>query len=186
MSHSAPPRMTLEAFFAWYEAQPEGRRYELVDGQPFAMAAQRNRHGIMKANAYVALRRAIDQSAVDCFTMADGVTIAIDDHNAYEPDAAVQCGGGVDLDSVTLDMPTLVVEVLSPSSRGVDTGRKLVGYFRVASIRHYLVVVADRRLVTHHSRTADDRMETALITDGTLVLDPPGLDLPVAALFEGT
>ena len=46
-----------------------------------------------------------------------------------------------------------MVEVLSPSTKHVDTGKKLEGYFRVPSIVHYLVVDPERRMVTTERMT---------------------------------
>lgn len=79
--------------------------------------------------------------------------------------------------------PVIVVEVSSPSTRRTDASEKLTGYFQVPSIHHYLMVDPDQRTVVHHRR-AGDGTETAFVQDDTLVLDPPGLELPVASLFE--
>jgi Uma2 family endonuclease len=76
-----------------------------------------------------------------------------------------------------------VVEVLSPSTRSVDTGAKLANYFRVPSIRHYLIVRADRRAVVHHRRRDDGGIETQLVTEGRITLDPPGISLLVEDLY---
>jgi hypothetical protein len=54
---------------------------------------------------------------------------------------------------------------------------------RVASIQHYLIVDPDKRLVIHHARADGGVVNTRIATDGAIVLDPPGLVLPVAALF---
>lgn len=129
VSQAAPPRTTDQRFMSWSADQPEGLRHELVDGRPVAMAPERNRQALVKANVWAALRDSIRRSGAECVALPDGATVAIDDLNAFRPDAAVQCGGTLDLGAVTLDAPTIVVEVLSPSSRGVDSGPRLVDYF---------------------------------------------------------
>jgi Uma2 family endonuclease len=41
---------------------------------------------------------------------------------------------------MTAPNPVIVVEVLSPSTRGIDTTVKLADYFRVSGLRHYVIV----------------------------------------------
>ena len=79
--------------------------------------------------------------------------------------------------------PIIVVEVLSPSTKHVDTSKKLEGDFRIPSVQHYLVVGPDRPLVIHHRRGTGDLIETRILASGTLSLNPPGQTLPVADLF---
>jgi Uma2 family endonuclease len=86
-------------------------------------------------------------------------------------------------DAVAAPNPVVVVEVLSPSTRSVDTGAKLADYFRVLSIRHYLIVRADRRAVVHHRRRDDGGIETQLVTEGRIALNPPGISLLVEDLY---
>ncbi|MGE0789030.1 MAG: Uma2 family endonuclease [Sandaracinaceae bacterium] len=48
--------------------------------------------------------------------------------------------------------PNVIVEVLSPSTRGRDAGAKLDDYFRLGSLVHYLRVKTENRTVIHHQR----------------------------------
>ena len=80
------------------------------------------------------------------------MTVVIDNEHAREPDAAVQCGVAFDPNTMILEAPLIVVEITSPSSERDDTGEKLGEYFSVPSIRHYLVVNPDDKLVVHHAR----------------------------------
>lgn len=114
--------------------------------------------------------------------LPDGITVRIDARTAYEPDALVYCGPRLHGDAVEAPAPVIVVEVLSPGTAAKDKGRKLAGYFGVPSVRHYLIVDAVRRLVTHHWR-AGSGIETGVISDGRLRLDPPGIELALDELF---
>ena len=73
----------------------------------------------------------------------------------------------------------IVVEVVSPSSRGIDRSAKLAGYFSLPSVRHYLIVDTDKRTVLHHRRDDEGRIEVRILPDGPLSLDPPGLELAI-------
>ena len=175
-------RMKVDEFLAWADAQAHGR-YELVDGEIFAMSPERARHNLTKAAVYRVLDDAVKAAGLPCTVFTDGVSVVIDDQNTREPDASVQCGVDVDLDSMTLEAPMIVVEVASPSSERVDTETKLVEYFSVASIRHYLIVFSENRVVVHHRRNEGGDIATRILHEGEITLDPPGMTVPVIALL---
>jgi Uma2 family endonuclease len=79
-----------------------------------------------------------------------------------------------------------VAEVLSPGTRARDQTVKLVEYFAVPSVLHYLLVETRRRLIVHHRRGAADEIVTRFVPSGRLRLDPPGLGLDVALVYAGT
>jgi Uma2 family endonuclease len=178
-------RMKVDEFLAWADSQARGR-YELVDGAIVAMSPERARHNLVKFAAARALRDAVLAAKLPCTVFTDGVAVVIDDQNTREPDASVQCGVDVDLDSMTLEVPMIVVEVASPSSERVDTETKLVDYFSVASVCHYLVILPEQRVVVHHRRDDGGKIETRIVRDGNIALTPPGMAVPVAALLGPT
>ena len=69
-------------------------------------------------------------------------------------------------DALEVPNPVVVVEVLSPGNALADLRDKLQGYFRVASIHHYLIIDPDKRLVIHHTRGHDDVVGDADRHDG--------------------
>ena len=79
--------------------------------------------------------------------------------------------------------PIIVVEVLSRSNRRQDTDGKLEDYFRLPPVRHYLSVKTANRTVIQHHREVDDRVQTRIVREGTIDLDPPGLSVEVGKLF---
>jgi Uma2 family endonuclease len=182
MNVAAMKHMTVPEFVAWAARQPRGR-YELVHGVPVAMAPQRIEHAETKVSALLALRAAILRAGLPCHGVPDGLSVRVDDETVYEPDALVYCGPKVPNGTIFIENPLIVVEVISPASEAVDTGDKLVGYFKVPSVAHYLIVHPLQRVVTHHARGAGDLIETRIRADGDLRLDPPGLSLAVAELL---
>jgi Uma2 family endonuclease len=175
--------MTADEFIAWALERPDGERYELVDGEVHAMSPQRVGHARGKAGSWAALHAAIAAARLPCEALPDGMSVRIDDRTVYEPNALVRSGEMLDGDAVEVRDPIVVVEVLSPSSRGRDAGMKLADYFRLPSVHHHLLVAVPRRLVIHHGRTGSGTIETRILSDGELRLDPCGLVVPVAALF---
>jgi Uma2 family endonuclease len=100
-----------------------------------------------------------------------------------EPDASVQCGGKLNLDAMTIDAPLIVAEVASPSSERLDTHGKLIEYFSVQSIRHYLVVLPEQDVVVHYRRSDGEAIDTRIGRDGVIDLTRPGMTVPVADLL---
>lgn len=182
-AETLPRFATRAAYRAWAEAQPRGR-FEWVDGEVVAMAPERVGHNRTKIAAFLALRAAVAAAGAPCEVFIDGITVAVGDHADYEPDVVVNCGERLDADRVDAPDPIIVVEVLSPSTRGVDTGRKLMDYFLVPSVRHYLILRPDRPVIVHHRRDEAGEIRTALVTTGTITLDPPGLTVAVPAMFS--
>jgi Uma2 family endonuclease len=175
--------MSRAEYRAWAEAQPRGR-FERVAGEVVAMAPERIAHNRVKARVWRALDAALRAFGSPCEALTDGVTVEIGDDHDYEPDAVVNCGDRLSADAVAAPNPVVVVEVLSPSSRSVDTGAKLADYFPVPPLRHYLILRADRRQVIHH-RWSDDGagIETRVLADGAIRLDPPGFEVAIADFY---
>jgi Uma2 family endonuclease len=175
---------TADEFIAWALQQHAGR-FELDNGTVVAMAPERASHATAKGNAFVALRAAIGARGLACQAFPDGMSVRIDDRTVYEPDALVRCGPPLAGAAIEANDPVVVVEVVSPSSRGIDRGAKLASYFRLPSLRHYLIVDTESRLVIHHRRGEDGRIEVGILRDGGLELDPPSLTIEVQDIFVG-
>lgn len=178
---TALKQMTVDEFLLWAEGR-EGR-WELHDGAPVAMAPERSLHAETKAEAYVALREAIRFKRLPCRVYPDGMAIRVDTRTTYEPDASVLCGPRPPANALEITDPIVVVEVLSPSTAGIDHGRKLSGYFSLPSVQHYLILDPDRRVVIHHKRGGGDAIETRVLSEGAVKLDPPGFEVAVEAVF---
>jgi Uma2 family endonuclease len=171
-------KMTVAEFLEWAEAQPEGD-FELVDGQIVAMVQERALHNLAKMAVARALQDAVAAAGLDCTVYTDGMTVEIDTHTARGPDALVQCGTPVDFDSMIVQDPLIAVEVVSPSSERRDTDAKLVDYFSLPSIRHYLIFFPQKGAVVHHAKDDRGGIATNILHSGTIRLDPPGMDLPL-------
>ncbi|MEM9691921.1 MAG: Uma2 family endonuclease [Myxococcota bacterium] len=179
----AKRKLRTTEFIRWVAEQPDTTRYELVAGEPVAMAPERIEHARVKHRVARTLEDAIAVAQLPCEALPDGVGLLIDEHTLYEPDAMVVCGQSLDPDGLAVSDATIVVEVLSPSTRARDAGAKLEDYFRLESLRHYLLVKTDTRAVIHHGRDEDGRIATRVLREGTLALDPPGLQLAIDGFF---
>ncbi len=181
MSSAAKKLMTVDEFLGWAEGQ-DGR-WEIHNGVPYQMAAERTRHAATKFKAQRALDDAIRKAGVGCTMLADGPLVRISEHSAYEPDALVYCGTILPGDAIEVPSPVIVVEVLSPSTARIDAMKKLVGYFQVASVRHYLMIDPEGGPVVHHCRQPDGTILTRIITSGDIVFEPPGITISVEEIL---
>jgi Uma2 family endonuclease len=180
MADIAKSDMDVDAFLTWAEGR-DGR-WELRDGQPVLMSPERAAHALTKYAAQKTLEAAIIRAGLPCRMFPDGMTVRIAARTAFEPDALVVCPSPR-LDVIEIPNPVVVVEVLSPSTAADDHGVKLDGYFSLASVAHYLILNPDRRVMIWHKRAQAGAIETRILRDGVLRLDPPGLEAEVAAFF---
>lgn len=144
--------MTSDEFIAWAMEQPEGRRCELVAGEVVAMAPERTAHTLTKFRITRRLAEAVEREGLACQVFPDGMAVEVDATTIHEPDALVRCGPPMPDDAV-----------------------KLADYFRLPSVRHYLLVRTEDRVVIHHARNDDGTILTRIVRDGPIRLDPPGL-----------
>ena len=173
--------MSVDEFFTWAEGR-EGR-WELHDGRPVAMSPERVLHAETKGAVFLALKAAIERAGAPCRAVPDGAAVRIAARTSFEPDATVYCGPRLAPDAIEIPDPIIVVEVLSPSTEGRDHRAKLKGYFSLPSVQHYLILDPDTRTLIHHKRGQGDIIETRILGEGVLRLDPPGIETPVGEMF---
>ena len=177
--------MTVDEFLNWSQRQERGR-YELQDGRVIMQQSQNVGHLRAKKRILALLDAAVSQAGLPFYVFPDGATVRIGPTTAYEPDVLVAPLPMPQDTSLEIPNPIIVVEVLSPSSVKRDLVEKLAGYFQVPSILHYLIAdPADKTVVWHRRAPEGGIAAPQVISEGTLRLDPPGLELPVKDVFEG-
>ncbi|MDR2012874.1 MAG: Uma2 family endonuclease [Rhodanobacter sp.] len=144
--------MTAKEFLAWEAAQTE--RHDFVDGEVFAMAGAEARHNTVSLNVAVALHQHLSDTPCNTF-MSDMKVAAADDRTFFYPDVTVTCSE-VDIESplVTRE-PTLIVEVLSPSTAAYDLGAKFAHYRQIPALREIAFIDLDARRTDVYRKGAD-------------------------------
>jgi Uma2 family endonuclease len=172
MSLVVKKKMAADEFLAWAEFQ-EGR-WELHDGAVVSMSPDRDCHTRTKSEATRTLRAAIARADAPCRAPSERLPVRISDTTVFEPDALIHCDTR-SRQGVSEDLrPVVVLDVL---------GSRLVDYFSLPSVAHYLNLDPERRVLIHHKRGQGDIIETRILSDGLLRLDPPGLEAPVGEMF---
>lgn len=178
---------TADEFIAWSLAQPQdgdGGRFELVDGRVIEMQSERLLHSNAKSRVLRAFEDAIRRSGISCFAVGDGASVGVSPAKVYKPDGLAYCGAELPDETIEVPAPVVIVEVVSPDNVGRDDGEKVEAYFSLASVQHYLIVDPERQALVHHSRAGEGKLYTCICRTGALRLDPLGIEIDAAPLFE--
>ncbi|PSQ96021.1 MAG: hypothetical protein BRD55_08215 [Bacteroidetes bacterium SW_9_63_38] len=167
-----------------FQEEEEGR-YEYVDGWIVSMTAASWSHSVIASNIDRTLGNQLHKT--DCRTASRDVEVELPTSasNAF-PDVVVVCGDPkfADERALRLRNPSVVVEVLSPSTMDYDRGEKFARYRQLDTLQEYLLVAQDRPHVEHYVRQEDSWRFTE--TDGLdAEIDLPSLDatLPLSEIY---
>jgi Uma2 family endonuclease len=144
--------MTAEEFLAWESVQTE--RHDFVDGVPYAMAGAEDRHVTVTGNVYMALRQHLSGSPCRAY-MADMKVASADERNFFYPDVVVTCSEADRQSPLIKREPTLIVEVLSPSTAAYDLGAKFAHYRQIPTLREIAFIDLDARRTSVYRKNAD-------------------------------
>lgn len=126
---------------------------EYLNGQIVAMSGAINAHNIITMNTANQLyNQLVDQ---DCLVYASDMRVGVSSPTSYfYPDVTVVCGEPRFEDDVfdTLLNPTVVIEVLSPSTAAYDRREKFTRYQQIASLKEYILISQSQMFVEHHLR----------------------------------
>src|SRR5437660_7096580 len=135
-----PVRMTVAEFLAW-DAR-DGRLWQLVDGEPQAMAPASRTHGALQNELGSLIRNHLAERSSLCSVLANpGVVPRVQaEYNVRIPDLAVICSDYEAEEPVIAD-PALIVEILSPSNEA-ETWANVWADTTIPSVREIVVLLA--------------------------------------------
>ncbi len=179
-----PIRMTEDEYLA-FERTTE-TKHELIDGQVYAMSGGTMRHHRIAGDTYGTLHIQLLGGPCEPFPSDMQVHIPATGSFVY-PDVSVVCGepelrqGPGDL----LLNPTLVVEVLSPSTESYDRNLKFRHYWTIPTLQQYVLIYQDEPLVECFTRQADAswRLDIAEGLNSTVELASIGCTLTLADVY---
>jgi Uma2 family endonuclease len=183
MSEAAVKRMTVSEFLRWEDGTDT--RYELLGGQPVAMAPPAPPHGFLAARLCARIEGAL-RSRRPCMVQIEaGIARPDRDDTCYVADLAVTCQPPRSGDQLISD-PLLVVEVLSPTTGLHDRQTKVSDYRRISSVQEILLIDSTS-IFAEVLRREGDRWITEIVRgpQATLSLASIGLTAAMADLYEG-
>lgn len=129
---------------------------EYRDGQIYAMTGASRKHNLVSGNIYRELSLQLKKRP--CEAYINDMRVKASEASSYHyPDVAVVCDTPQfeDAQVDTLLNPTLLIEVLSPSTEAYDRGSKFAHYRKIASLREYLLVAQDQPNIERYVRQGD-------------------------------
>ncbi|ALN71506.1 Uma2 family endonuclease [Aureimonas sp. AU20] len=173
---------TLQDFFEWQQTVDD--RYELVDGFPLKMmTGASRRHDMVVMNILGELRNRLRGKPCVPFT-ADGA-VETRPGQIRRPDVGVDCGP-IDPNAFLASEPTVVFEVLSPSTRDFDRLRKIGEYKAMPFLRHIVLFEQDQPVALLWSRLAGSHWDERRIEglDETVLLPAINVELPLREVYD--
>lgn len=146
--------LTPEAYLARERAAETKSEY--VDGVLVAMSGATREHVLITVSVVRELSSQLRNRPCEVYAQDMRVHIVESGMYAY-PDVVVVCGPPEFQDN-ELDVllnPTLIIEVLSPSTEGCDRGLKFARYRRRASLKEFVAIAQDRLSVERYSRQGE-------------------------------
>ena len=184
MSTQAKTFLTPEEYLE-IERQAEFKS-EYYQGEMFARQPCSLNHNLIAANLLCEVAEQLRHR--ECDVLGSDMRVRSATGLYTYPDVVVFCGKPQLLDghNDTLLNPTLLVEVLSPSTEAYDRGRKFNHYRSIESLKEYFLVASDRIAADLYTRQPDDRwlLSSAGSLDDSLDLSSVGCRLNLRELYE--
>jgi Uma2 family endonuclease len=184
MASQRKPLYTPEEYLALERAAEY--RSEYLDGEIFAMSGASEAHNLIAGNIFWHLKSQF--RGWPCRAYMSDMRVRVTPGRMYTYPAVVAvCGPREFADDQrdTLLNPTVVFEVLSPSTEAVGRGEKFAHYWRLASLTDYVLVAQDQMRVEHFTRQGDGWFVTAANTlDETIRLSSIGAEVALSAIYE--
>ena len=174
---------TLEDYLGVEEMS--GVRHEFVDGQIFAMAGGTPEHAALSASAVVLLGSKLRGKPCRPYSADLRIRVLATGLATY-PDAAVICGEPVrDPSSPThVTNPTVIVEVLSPSTEEYDRGEKREHYQQIEALREYVLISQKQRRVEVFRRVENGWTHHVFDAGSTIDIPSLGIALSTDELYD--
>ena len=157
---------------------------EFVAGEVYAMAGATARHNRIALNVATRLDAATRGTPCEVF-MAD-MKVRVEAHRAfYYPDVLLAGEPGA-AQPLYRGRPCLLVEVLSPSTAGIDEREKWHHYRDIPTLRHYLLIDSESRQVRLRTRAGADWLEQTLAEGERMTLScgPVWLELGLEEIYD--
>ena len=177
-------RMSLEAFYALLENDPE-HRYEYVEGYAYMMTGGTPDHSLIGANLNRILGERLRKRP--CFVYNSDVFIELaDEENCLCPDTSVSCDRRDYHAKKVIHHPCLVAEVLSPGTKARDRGIKSELYQNIPTVQEILFIDTQVMRVQLYRREKDYWIMRNFTQEATIELTSLGIEFPVAEMYEKT
>ena len=136
----------------YVEMEDDGKRYEIIDGVPYMMAAPSVQHQRISGTLYEKFRNFLLGKPCEVFYSPLDVRLAIYGEigdeviNVVQPDLMVFCDSSKLDEKGAIAAPDIVIEIISPSSAKNDRYRKF-NLYEKAGVREYWIVDGSNKTI---------------------------------------
>ncbi|MBL7749553.1 MAG: Uma2 family endonuclease [Chitinophagaceae bacterium] len=162
---------------------------EYYHGQVLAMSGASLKHNIIDRNLLSNIGSFL--KGKDCQVLPGNMRVSTPTHDTYMyPDALIVCGDPLLEDDKfdTLLNPVVIFEILSPSTRSIDKGRKFFFYQQIPSLKEYIMIDSLKRFI-HIARKQSDNswiMETITDEQSHITIVAINYTFSLDLIYEGT
>lgn len=157
-------------------------RYEYIDGHAYALAGGTIAHARIALNMTKLLDERLQEP---CHVYTSDVRVRLSESRYVYPDITVSCAKNDWQEQAdTVHSPSLVVEVLSPTTERYDRGKKFAYYQKCPTIREYVLVNAQFQGVEIFCRKGDMWIYQRFTPGQQVVLESLDIRFPVTLLYE--
>lgn len=184
-------KITYEEYLALVESSDQ--RYELIDGDVYLLASPSFQHQVVVNEILWLFNNYFKKTS--CQSLTSPLDIRLfgfatkfeEDPNVVQPDIVVVCDQEKVRGTKYEGVPTLIVEVLSPSTKGKDMAVKLQLYLKSGVSEYWLVDIEEKNVIQYaFTQDRDIDSVTACAEEDTIQSRIfAGLQLPVSAIFAG-
>jgi Uma2 family endonuclease len=163
-------------------------KHEYADGKIIAMAGASIVHNRILSNVIIEVGNLLKNKP--CNIYPSDLRVYVKSRESYfYPDATIICGDieYADEEKDTIRNPSVIFEILSPSTEEYDTGKKLFFYMQIESLQQYIMVNSTSLLVRSVKRQADGawRFQELEQADEKLLIEPISFGMSLADIYEG-
>lgn len=164
-------------------------KHEYYNGQVLAMAGAGLKHNQIQANLLIGIGSYLKGG--QCSILPGDMRVATFEQDAYMyPDALIVCGKPELEDDVfdTLLNPSVIFEILSPSTRSIDKGRKFFFYQQIPSLQEYIMIDCLQTFIQLARRQSNGAWVIEIINhpDAVLFIRTINCTLPLGEIYANT
>jgi Uma2 family endonuclease len=180
-------KYTIEEYLEMENAATE--KHEYYQGEIFAMSGAKIQHNIVSKNILSALDKRLDGKPCQPFNSETRIHIELNTLFTY-PDVSVICGEPEtrDGDEMNVLNPTVIFEVLSPSTRNYDRGEKFKLYRDIPTLKEYVLVEPETVRVESYFINGHGNWELKEYKsiEDALLLQSINVSLPLQEIYKRT
>ena len=186
MAQTALKYYTESEYLSFERASQD--KHEFYKGEIFDMSGASFKHNIIQVNVLGKLF--IHLSGKKCRPFGSDLRIHVPKNSLYTyPDVIIVCGEPQFGDDTfdTLLNPSVIIEVLSPSTANYDRGTKFELYREIESLQEYILIDSSSVHFVHYIKNPDGTWTLSETRDvgGAFIVSLIALEVPLGEIYAG-